>query len=234
MPVRGRGHICVLANVGGRTKRFKVENVLRVPELRTNLLSLGKITDRGYRVTFDNVKAEVTNKENQTILTAYRKDGLYYLREVTSDPSFEVNFARNIKSVDSVEMWHRKMGHLNVHDLVKCHKDKSVCGMNLKDSMDTFTCEICARGKMTRTPFPTNEPRNSEKLQIIHSDVCGPMRVESIGKARYIVTFVDDYSRWCEIRLLKRKDEVLTAFKDFKAMAERLHGRKIIFLQTDN
>jgi len=56
----------------------------------------------------------------------------------------------------------------------------------------------------------------------------------SIGKARYIVTFVDDYSRWCEIRLLKRKDKVLTAFKDFKAMAERLHGRKIIFLQTDN
>jgi len=126
VPVRGRGHARVLANVEGRTKQFRVENVLRVPELRTNLLSVGKITDRGYRVTFDNVKAIVTNKENQTILAAYRKDGLHYLRETTNDPSFEANFARNIKSVDSVEMWHRKMGHLNVHDLVKCHRDKSV------------------------------------------------------------------------------------------------------------
>jgi len=131
-------------------------------------------------------------------------------------------------------MWHRKMGHLNVHDLVKCHRDKGVRGLNLKNPTDTFTCEICARGKMTRTPFPKSEPRNSKKLQIIHSDVCGPMRVESIGKARYIVTFVDDYSRWCEIRLIKQKDEVLTAFKNFKTMAEALHGKRILFLQMDN
>jgi len=115
-------------------------------------------------VTFDNVKAVVTNKENQTILTAYRKDGLYYLREATSDPSVEANFARNIKSVNNVEIWHCRMGHLNVHDLMKFHRDKSVHGMNLKDLMDTFTCEICARGKITRTSFPKNEPRNSEKL----------------------------------------------------------------------
>lgn len=60
------------------------------------------------------------------------------------------------------------------------------------------------------------------------------MRVESNGKARYIVTFIDDYSRWCEIRLLKRKDEVFGAFKDFKVMAENLHGKKIKSLQSDN
>jgi len=132
VPVRGKGHVRVLANVEGRAKQFRVEDVLRVPELRANLLSVGKITDRGYRVIFDNVKAVVTDKENQTILTAYRKDGLYYLREATSNPSFEANLAGNIKSADSVEMWHRKMGHLNVHDLVKCHRDNSVRGMNLK------------------------------------------------------------------------------------------------------
>lgn len=62
----------------------------------------------------------------------------------------------------------------------------------------------------------------------------GPMRVESNGKARYVVTFIDDHSRWCEIRLLKRKDEVFGAFKEFKALVENLHGRKIKFLQSDN
>jgi len=95
----------IVANVEERTKQDRVENVLHVPELQTNLFYVGKVTDRGYRVIFDNVKAEVTDKENQTILTAYRKNSLYYLREVTSDQNFKANFARNIKSADNIEMW---------------------------------------------------------------------------------------------------------------------------------
>jgi len=126
------------------------------------------------------------------------------------------------------------MGHLNVRDLIKCHEDKSVCGTDLKKVDREFVCETCVRGKMVKTPFPKNEPRNSEILEIIHSDVCGPMRSESNGGARYVITFIDDYSRWCEIRLLRRKDEVLTAFKDFKMKIENYHSKRIKFLQTDN
>jgi len=73
---------------------------------------------------------------------------------------------------------------------------------------------------MTRAPFPKKSQRSSELLEIIHSDICGPMRVESNGKTRYFITFIDDYSRWCEIRLLKRKDEVFDVFKEFNSYAE--------------
>jgi len=85
---------------------------------------------------------------------------------------------------------------------------------------------------MARAPFPKREPRDLKVLEVTHSDVCDPMRVESKEKARYIVMFIDDYSRWCEIRLLKRKDEILATFKEFKA--ENLHRMEIKFLQTDN
>jgi len=84
---------------------------------------------------------------------------------------------------------------MNARNLMKCHRDGSVRGIDIENSGETFACEICIRGKMTRTPFPKSEPRDSKVLEIIHSDVYGPMRVESKGKARYIVTFIDDYSR---------------------------------------
>lgn len=126
------------------------------------------------------------------------------------------------------------MGHLNFKDLMDGDRNGTVRGMKLDKTRKTFDCEICLRGKMTRTPFPKKSTKSSELLEVIHSDVCGPMRVESNGKARYIVTFIDDYSYWCELRLLKRKDEVFDAFKEFKALVENQTGKTIKFIQSGN
>ena len=87
---------------------------------------------------------------------------------------------------------------------------------------------------MTRTPFPERSERKSEILDIIHSDLCGSMRIESAGKAKYFITFIDDKSRWCEIRFLKNKSDASNAFKEFKAMVENQKERKIKCLQSDN
>jgi len=233
-PILGKGQVTILTKMKGRTNKLSVRDVLRVPELRTNLLSVGKITDRGYRVIFDKSKAEVIDNVNRSILTAHRKDGLYYIRDSRNQQETSVNLVNEVKNFDTVELWHRKMGHLNIQDLVRSHRDKCIKGMNLRDINEDFQCEICISSKMTRMPFPKSSTQATKILEIIHSDICGPMRVESNGKARYVATFIDDYSRWCEIRLLKRKNEVLNAFKDFKAMAENRHGKRILYLQTDN
>lgn len=98
------------------------------------------------------------------------------------------------------------MGHLNIRDLLESHRNGSVLEINLENSKRTYDCEICAREKMTRAPFSNKSNRKKDLLEIIHSDLCGPMRVESNGKAKYFATFIDDHSRWCEIRMLKKKD----------------------------
>lgn len=68
----------------------------------------------------------------------------------------------------------------------------------------------------------------------MHSDVCGPMRHASLGGARYLVTFIDNESRWCEVFMIEQKSDVLNAFKTYKAAAETFTGRKIKMLQSDN
>lgn len=79
--------------------------------------------------------------------------------------------------------------------------------------------------------FQVVQKRKTETLGIIHRDLCGPMRVESKGKKKYFMTFIDDNTKWCEVRFLRNKSE---AFKSFKALVEKQTNQKIKCLQSDN
>ena len=232
--IQGKGTVAIVSEIDGHQRNVNVNEVLRVPKLRTNLLSVGKIADQNFKVIFEKEKAEIVDKNWNTILIADRKDGLYYLRETKDECNANAEVVEQRKARTAMETWHINMGHLNVRDLIQSERSGAVLGMDLGKAPEDLVCEICLRSKMTKTPFPKESKRASELLEIIHSDVIGPMRVESNGKARWVVTFIDDCSRWCEIRLLKGKDEVFSAFKDFKALVENQHGRKIKFLQSDN
>lgn len=126
------------------------------------------------------------------------------------------------------------MGHLNLHDIQRGVSSKSVLGIDLKKGTNKFECEICIRGKMIRNSFPKTSERTTSALEIVHTDLCGPMRVESNNKAKYFITFIDDHSRWCEVRFLKKKSEAFEALKECKALVENQKEKKIKNLQSDN
>jgi len=71
-------------------------------------------------------------------------------------------------------------------------------------------------------------------LDLVHTDLCGPMKVTSIGGAKYILQFIDDSSRWGQVYFLKSKSEVSQALQDFVIMMENQTGRKIKIIQSDN
>ena len=87
---------------------------------------------------------------------------------------------------------------------------------------------------MTALPFPSGDPPCTEVLNIVHTDVVGPLRVQSANGARFFVTFIDDSSRWCEVYFLKQKSGVCDAFKHYKGFAERQTGKSIKAVQSDN
>jgi hypothetical protein len=95
-------------------------------------------------------------------------------------------------------------------------------------------CKGCALGKNIKKPFPSSNNRSKETLDLIHSDVCGPMPVRSLGGSLYFVTFIDDYSGKTWLYLLKSKDEVFSKFQEFKVEIENLTNKKIKTLRTDN
>ena len=90
-------------------------------------------------------------------------------------------------------------------------------------------------GKQNRVSFKTYPPlRKTELLELVHSDLCGPMKTKTLGGALYIVTFIDDCSRKLWFYVLKTKDQVLGVFKQFQASVERETGKKVKCIRTDN
>ncbi|KAK1618426.1 hypothetical protein QYE76_023943 [Lolium multiflorum] len=94
-------------------------------------------------------------------------------------------------------------------------------------------CEACLMGKMTKTPFSGMMERATDLLEIIHTDVCGPMSVASRGGYRYVLTFTDDLSRYGYIYLMKHKSETFEKFKEFQSEVENQRNKKIKFLRSD-
>lgn len=203
--IAGRGSVSLNVYSDGLTKRVDLKNTLHVPDLRTNLLSVGKMCDKGLKVIFETDGASVINREGKTVLRADRVNGgLYYVRASLLESNANAEWDGGMSSKMSLaEIWHRRMGHINYRDLQKCHREDAVKGMTVDKWKEDTRCEICIRGKMTKSPFPKKSERKSDIFEIIHSNVCGPMRTESLGKSRYFVTFIDDASRWCEIRFIR-------------------------------
>ena len=119
--------------------------------------------------------------------------------------------------------------------LKKCIQNKFVQGIDVEKITELSFCEGWLAGKMCRKPFPTlGEIRSTRKLQLVHTAICGPMQTQSIGGAKYFVTFIDNYSRCCAVYFMKHKSKVLDKFKEFEVTTTNDAGRAIGTLRTDN
>ena len=127
-------------------------------------------------------------------------------------------------STPDLGVWHCPFGHLN-HDYInRLAKKQLVDGMKYSDVSFDKECEACALGKMHKLPSPKKSMnRASKSLELIHTDLCGPMNLDSIG----ILTFTDDYSRYTTVNFITSKSETLSKFKEYVNMVENSTGQQI-------
>jgi transposase InsO family protein len=95
-------------------------------------------------------------------------------------------------------------------------------------------CKGCTLGKYTKTAFLSSDSRTTGILDLIHSDVSGPMSSTSLTGSLYYVVFIDDFSRKSWIFFMKTKGQVFSRFQEFKALVENQTGKKIRVLRSDN
>ena len=129
-------------------------------------------------------------------------------------------------------MWHQRYGHLH-HAALDTLKCGLVTGLPGIGGVAT-PCNSCVQAKHTRSPFLDSKHTATGVLDIVHSDVCGPIQVQSKGGARYFLTFIDDCSRYVTVYCLPSRDGVLDCFKKFLTEAERQTGKKLKVLRSDN
>lgn len=224
--VEGKGRVRVKVVDENNEKFVNFDNALLVPNLRTNLVSVARIVDKDCEVVFNKHVATVRDIDGNVKLVANRVGNLYFIKQP------EAQMAQNVCGSDlKLRLWHERLGHLNEKDLIRVLKDANISAGNGTKKLE---CRTCAFGKQTILPFKSSHERAKKKLEIIHSDICGPFRQQSMGGGRYYCTFIDDYSRYCKVYILRNKSDVFQKFLEYKEMVENLCERKIKFLQTDN
>ena len=206
-----------------------LKNVLYVPGLNANFVSLGKTTKAGLKVEFDEETAKIKAKSGKIVAKAVCKNDLYIFSLA------ETKCCAMYGSKENTLTWHNRYGHINLSSLKDMAVKNMVHGLDLKNAVNDIDCVTCLKSKICVSKFPSeSNNRSQEILQLIHSDVCGPMNVDSIGGSRYFVTFIDDKSRFMMVFFMKHKNEVLESFKEYKALVERQTSKKIKTIRSDN
>ena len=93
-------------------------------------------------------------------------------------------------------------------------------------------CETCSQAKITKRPYKSVE-RNTELLELIHSDLCEFEGILTRGGNRYFITFIDDFSKYAHVYLLKNKCDAFEKFQEFLKEVENQFGRKIKRFRSD-
>ena len=133
---------------------------------------------------------------------------------------------------DTSWQWHLRFGHLSFDGLKLLSQNEMVKGLSSIDHLEQL-CEGCLLGKQHRS-FPKKASSwGSKPLQLVHTDVYGPIMLTSLGKNKYFLIFVDDFSRKTWIYFLKEKFKVFSAFKKFKVLVEKQSGYQVKVVRFD-
>ncbi|GJY16511.1 retrovirus-related pol polyprotein from transposon TNT 1-94 [Tanacetum coccineum] len=182
-----------------------------------NLFSVGQFRDGDLEVSFRSNTCYVQNLEGDDLLTRARESNLYTISILDMAASSPVCLFSKATSTKSW-LWHHRLLHLNfgtINDLTK--RDLVVGLPKFKYSKDHL-CFICERGKSKKSSHPPKVvPSNHSKLELLHMDLFGPMRVASINEKKHILVIVDDYSRFTWVYFLRTKDETTEIIKNFIA-----------------
>ncbi|XP_075080360.1 uncharacterized protein LOC107807206 [Nicotiana tabacum] len=124
---------------------------------------------------------------------------------------------------------HRRLGHISKERLEILVKNEILPNLNCTD---LTLCSDCIKGKQTKHS-KTGATRSIQLLEIIHTDICGPFDVPSFGGEKYFITFIDDFSRYGYIYLLKEKSQAADALKVFVTEVERQLDKKVKIIRSD-
>ncbi|CAI7778857.1 unnamed protein product [Closterium sp. NIES-53] len=190
LPVVGVGSTRLIVDGGP----VDITNMLHVPGLKVNLLSVTQLAKKGVKVTIDDAKMNLFWKGKQ-FAQGILNGELYQLK--THPGAASSNVAQGSKA--TLKAWHNRLAHAN-YDSVKEFANKGLAkGVDVVFGDDvTAVCAACVEGKMAWKPFGSRtSPLAKDPLALVHMDVCGPMQHASKGGARFLLVMLDDATRMC-------------------------------------
>ncbi|GKE10340.1 retrovirus-related pol polyprotein from transposon TNT 1-94 [Tanacetum coccineum] len=214
-------------------RKITIKRVYYVEGLNHNLFSVGQFCDVDLEVAFWKSTCYIRDLQGNDLLTGSCGTDLYSITlQDTSTPNLICLMAKATSS--QAWLWHRRLSHLNFDTINLLSKNDIVIGLPKLKFVKDHLCSSCELGKSKRKSFHTKTtPSSKRRLQLLHMDLCGPMRVESINGKKYVFVIVDDYSRYTWTHFLRSKDETPEVLIDFLRLVQRGLHAQVKTVRTD-
>jgi transposase InsO family protein len=220
--------------VGGHGQYLELLNVLLVPELKKNLFSVREANRNGLDVHFYSSGITSLSKHDCVLLSVKGSLNELPYFEVRLRPECEEALAVTRQKAQaakiSLEILHSRLGHPGLRVF------KEMCKRLERTDLfpKKFACEACVKGKSSRPPaHPTTTSRNV--LELVHMDLVGPINPPDQRGYRWILTIIDDSSKFLYTVLLadKTNESILDAIEEFIPWAERASNTRLIAVRSD-
>nr|GEY95095.1 putative ribonuclease H-like domain-containing protein [Tanacetum cinerariifolium] len=231
----GNNDFAVIAGYGDVViSSMTIKKFYYVEGLGHNLFNVGQFCDKGLKVAFRKSTCFVRNEDGVVMLTGDSSSNLYTiaLNEVASN---SLTYLLAKVSSSQSWLWHQRLSHLNFATINNLMKNNLVQGLPKMKFEKDHLCSVCEQGKIHRkhhkskTAFASNKP-----LYLLHMDLCGPMRVQSINGKRYVLVVVDDYSCYTWVFFLHLKDEASKVIISFIKKTQVNLQLQVQRVRTDN
>nr|GFA92622.1 retrovirus-related Pol polyprotein from transposon TNT 1-94 [Tanacetum cinerariifolium] len=192
-----------------------IKRVYYVEGRNHNLFFVGQFCDVDLEVAFRKSTCYIRDLKGNDLLTGSHGTDLYSITlQDTTSPNPICLMAKATSS--QAWLWHHRLSHLNFNTINVLSKNDIVVGLLKLKFVKDHLCSSCELGKAKRKSFQSKTtPSSKRQLQLLHVDLCGPMRVASINGKKYVLVVVDDYSRYTWTHFLRSKDETPEVLTDF-------------------
>eukprot|EP00833_Pecoramyces_ruminatium_P010680 jgi/Orpsp1_1/1184712/evm.model.c7180000090672.1 len=213
-------------------KRFILKNVLYVPVFKKNLMSIDCLSEQYYKTVFNNYnnrnRVALYSNNNKKVCSTFSDSTRTYIIWTSKE---QMDFKKNSATCSSVAFsveddfckWHRRFGHYNINALKG----------TLNKINDSNKCEICALTKLKEFPFPVSENKTTEPFERIHMDTV-TIKQESLYGNKYIISILDDFTRFGWVLFIKDKKKVFETFFDWYTQVRNIFNKPIKYIRTDN
>ncbi|KAJ3563959.1 hypothetical protein NP233_g8606 [Leucocoprinus birnbaumii] len=232
--VEGRGTAKIFTHIHPEfLLTVTLENVLHVPELNANLVSLGTLQCAGATIQGigNGISISINNEETLLATLIGSTGTLYQIHHegIANDES------THLAKQSTMRLWHRRMGHLNPSTIRTMERMNLVRGLKIHAPADyDYLCAGCAHGKSHRLPLPNASGSRYEKMELTVMDLTGPMNVPTWDGYTYALVMVEVSCRYPVARLLKSKEDVGPAVRNIIALLERQSGIKARRIRSNN
>jgi hypothetical protein len=187
------------ASIAHPNGAIKITNVLYAPEVKWNILSIKSFVKEGFKVIFDDLDCFLINKNTNQVRIIVKLDKKLNLWKLTKN-STKKNGLRPVQinailQSDLAKLWYRRLAHLNYQSLQFMISKKIMTSVPYIQ-LTGEVCKLCMEGKQCRERFPKSAVnRATVPLEVLHTNLCGPLKAPSISRSKYFMTIIDDFSR---------------------------------------